>query len=58
MNVDKNTNQGDVKLLYKGSQKYKGKSNMYLVHKLDNIRTAIDNAFLKKKYLYSSFILT
>ena len=58
MNVNKTYNvednkQEDVKLLYKGSQRYKGKGNMYLAYKLDNIRTAIDNAFLKK----STFIL-
>jgi len=54
MNVNKsynmkNNKQEDVRLLYKGSQRYKGKetkkSNMYLPHELDNIRTILDNAF-------------
>ena len=54
MNVKKkynmeNNKQEDVRLLYKGSQRYKGKetkkSNMYLTHELDNIMTILDNAF-------------
>ena len=41
MNVNKtynvkNNKQEDVKLLYKGSQRYKGISNTYIEHKLDN----------------------
>ena len=50
----KNNKQEDVRLLYKGSQRYKGKetkkSNMYLPHELDNIMTVLDNAFLKKRF--------
>ena len=48
MNVNKSykgkdNKQEDVKLLYKGSQRYKG-----LEYKLDNMRVALDNAFKKK----------
>ena len=45
----KNNKQEDVRLLYKGGQRYKGKetkkSNTYLTHELDNIMTILDNAF-------------